>query len=279
MTITNYTDLELRLQAEVAELKARWKQFEEYDCDELKAAYALVDELKAEHIAYIGRTGARILALRWELGQLKAENENLRAYAKHERSLGAEPFAMENLDLAQQVEILKAKLAEFEKPRKSTVIDESALILEEGRYHKWDDENGEDWEWFQSGVECDTCIDVLLVRKDKFQELQAELAELKARLFEMQNAAIGELRLDARRYQFVKASKYHGVCVWEDDGYGCGDWYTIDEKQLDAAMEDGAVFLAGGTGTEKALRGIKVSRSQNGEAFFEPTTLILKGTP
>ena len=96
MSITNYTNLELKLQAEVA-------------------------ELKAEHIAYISRTGARILALHDELGELKAEvaelkadNENLRAYAKHERSLGAEAFSMENLDLTQQVEILKAKLAEYE---------------------------------------------------------------------------------------------------------------------------------------------------------------------
>ena len=76
MSITTYTDLELRLQAENA-------------------------ELKAEHIDYIGRTGARILALHEELGELKADNETLRVYAKHERSqdklvqeiLGQEPVA------------------------------------------------------------------------------------------------------------------------------------------------------------------------------------------
>lgn len=58
MTITNYTDLELKLQAEVA-------------------------ELKAEYIAYIGRTGARILALHEELGELKAKlAETERRYPK-----------------------------------------------------------------------------------------------------------------------------------------------------------------------------------------------------
>ncbi len=128
MSITNYTNLELKLQAEVA-------------------------ELKAEHIAYISRTGARILALHDELGELKAEvaelkadNENLRAYAKHERSLGAEAFAMENLDLTQQVEILKAKLAETEQARAlimqtlaNTVVERDTLKAKLAEYEADED--------------------------------------------------------------------------------------------------------------------------------------------
>lgn len=78
MTITNYTDRELQLQAEVAELKA--------------------------------------------------DNENLLAYAKHERSLGAEAFAMENLDLTQQIEILKAKLAEYERRYPKSAAETHPMI-------------------------------------------------------------------------------------------------------------------------------------------------------
>jgi hypothetical protein len=40
-----------RLRAENEALKARWKQFEEFDCSELKAVYALVDLLKVEVVA------------------------------------------------------------------------------------------------------------------------------------------------------------------------------------------------------------------------------------
>ena len=39
------------LQAENESLKARWKQFEKYDCDEIKVAYALADELRKERDA------------------------------------------------------------------------------------------------------------------------------------------------------------------------------------------------------------------------------------
>ena len=36
---------------ELEAAKERWKQFEEYDCDELKATYALVDNLQTKCVA------------------------------------------------------------------------------------------------------------------------------------------------------------------------------------------------------------------------------------
>ena len=100
MTITNITPRETELQRELSLARGEasvWKDQVTYDQAELKTVWRMNDALKAE------------------VAELKADNENLRAYAKHERSLGAEAFAMENLDLTQQVEILKAKLAEAEK--------------------------------------------------------------------------------------------------------------------------------------------------------------------
>lgn len=45
-----------------------------------------------------------------KLKEQRDEIINLKAYAMHERSLGAEPFAQENHDLRQEVECLKAAL-------------------------------------------------------------------------------------------------------------------------------------------------------------------------
>lgn len=85
--------------------------------------------------------------------------------------------------LESEVAELKAKLEKYEVPRRYIdVKDQPALILEEGKFHKWEDEDGIDWEWFDRDVECDTCIDVALVRADKLAELQAKLAELESPL-------------------------------------------------------------------------------------------------
>ena len=48
------------------------------------------------------------------IATLEAENTNLKAYAKHERSLGAEPFVIENNDLRQERDTLRAQIAEIE---------------------------------------------------------------------------------------------------------------------------------------------------------------------
>ena len=97
MSITLVTPRESELQKQVIELAESLRnlgwEFELYKTGARNTHQKLLDEIR----------------------EFKAENENLRAYAKHERSLGAEAFAMENLDLTQQVEILKAKLAEAEK--------------------------------------------------------------------------------------------------------------------------------------------------------------------
>ena len=76
MTITTYTDLGLRLQTEVAELKVSLEKEQALTAHHRTVQVELlskVAELKAEHIAYISRTGARILALHDELGELKAK--------------------------------------------------------------------------------------------------------------------------------------------------------------------------------------------------------------
>lgn len=44
-----------KLLDKMRELKVRWAQFEEYDCNALKVAYALVDELKAKLAEYESR--------------------------------------------------------------------------------------------------------------------------------------------------------------------------------------------------------------------------------
>ena len=86
MTITTYTDLGLRLQTEVAELKVSLEKEQALTAHHRTVQVELlskVAELKAEHIAYISRTGARILALHDELGELKAKlAETERRYPK-----------------------------------------------------------------------------------------------------------------------------------------------------------------------------------------------------
>lgn len=120
---------------------------------------------------------------RTEINDLYSAANELKSVTKERDELrGAVARAIKAInEFEQEVAELKEKLAEYEKPRKHTVIDESALILEEGRYHKWEDEDGVDWEWFPADVECDTCIDVLLVRKDKFNELKERLTEYEKR--------------------------------------------------------------------------------------------------
>ena len=72
--------------------------------------------------------------------------------------------------LQAEIDALKARLLPYES-RAYQAIDESALILETGKYHKWEDEDGIDWEWLSRDVECDSCIEVALVRADKLNTL------------------------------------------------------------------------------------------------------------
>jgi len=79
----------------------------------------------------------------------------------------------DRVELADQVIALEAELGS--KRKYIPVRDEKALVLQIGRYHKWEDEDGVDWEWFPAEVECESCIDVALVRADKLAELGASL--------------------------------------------------------------------------------------------------------
>lgn len=52
------------------------------------------------------------------------------------------------------------------------------VILQRGKYHVYPvgDENQGDWEWFDSDVSCDDCIDALIVRADSMPQQIAEPA-------------------------------------------------------------------------------------------------------
>jgi len=67
-----------------------------------------------------------------------------------------------------------ARIAKLEPKRKVSPPSEE-LVLHKMRYHFWeaDDDEPADFELFDSGVECDTCIDVALVRQDRLDELFA----------------------------------------------------------------------------------------------------------
>ena len=53
------------------------------------------------------------LVLLERIKELELENLNLKAYAKHERSLGAEPFAIENNDLKQELQEAKESVSDL----------------------------------------------------------------------------------------------------------------------------------------------------------------------
>lgn len=71
----------------------------------------------------------------------------------------------------------KAALARIAKlePKRNVSPPSEDLVLHKMRYHFWeaDDDEPADFELFDIGVECDTCIDVALVRQDRLDELIA----------------------------------------------------------------------------------------------------------
>lgn len=76
-----------------------------------------------------------------------------------------------------EVESLKAQV-EALSPRRNVSPPADTLILHKMRYHYWeaDGDDPADFELFDAGVECDTCIDVYIVRADK---LDAQTALLR----------------------------------------------------------------------------------------------------
>ncbi len=58
------------------------------------------------------------------------------------------------------------------------------IVLHKMRYHFFeaDGDNPADWELFPEGTQCDTCIDVAIVRQDKLDELQEDNDALREML-------------------------------------------------------------------------------------------------
>lgn len=114
MTITNITPRETELQRALSLARGEasvWKDQVTYDQAELKTVWRMNDALKAEvadlkakQSAYISRTGARILALHEELGELKAKL----AETEQARALIMQTLA----NTVIERDALKAKLAE-----------------------------------------------------------------------------------------------------------------------------------------------------------------------
>jgi len=68
---------------------------------------------------------------------------------------GDTPNIEKRIDLMQaEIDELRAKLLKYEGPRTYiNVADETVLVLEEGRYHKWVNDDGTvDWEWFPTAT-------------------------------------------------------------------------------------------------------------------------------
>lgn len=130
MTITTYTDLGLRLQTEVAELKVSLEKEQALTAHHRTVQVELlskVAELKAEHIAYISRTGARILALHDELGELKAKLADAEQLIKSKRELLQE--AQDELDKETgRADRAEKKLAEYEKRYPKSAAETHPMI-------------------------------------------------------------------------------------------------------------------------------------------------------
>jgi putative heme degradation protein len=71
-----------------------------------------------------------------ECKQLRDEIENLKAYAKHERSLGAEPWSMKCLELEQDLKETSNALAdahqEIEMLRRADIDRQAAMVRLQG---------------------------------------------------------------------------------------------------------------------------------------------------
>lgn len=155
MTITNVTDRELavarqfealkgvyrrdhetsqakieELRAEVAELKVSLEKEQALTAHHRTVQVELlskVAELKAEHIAYISRTGARILALHDELGELKAKLADAEQLIKSKRELLQE--AQDELDKETgRADRAEKKLAEYEKRYPKSAAETHPMI-------------------------------------------------------------------------------------------------------------------------------------------------------
>lgn len=81
-----------------------------------------------------------------------------------------------NYELRIDYDAALARIAKLE-PKRNVSPPSEELVLHKMRYHFWDAEDDEpaDFELFDAGVECDTCIDVALVRQDRLDELIAAI--------------------------------------------------------------------------------------------------------
>ena len=118
-----------------------------------------------------------------------AELARLRACETAEREL-REVVKMRDLVIGEADKSHRKLLAEIEKlreenaglraqiealaPRKNVSPPSEALVLHKMRYHYWDADGDDpaDFELFEQGVECETCIDVAIVRQDRLDELR-----------------------------------------------------------------------------------------------------------
>ena len=78
------------------------------------------------------------------------------------------------IDTERERDAALARIAKLE-PKRNVSPPSEELVLHKMRYHFWeaDDDEPADFELFDAGVECDTCIDVALVRQDRLDELIA----------------------------------------------------------------------------------------------------------
>ena len=172
--MTNHTDLIARLRDTASRGVSVWGDLQMGAADALEAAQAEIERLTADRrvLQADGKHPApcakfcEATAFTIELRRAQAEIERLTA------ELGDLPDAQ--ADMLHTIKELRARIAKLE-PKRNVSPPSEALVLHKMRYHFWDAEDDEpaDFELFDAGVECDTCIDVALVRQDRLDELIA----------------------------------------------------------------------------------------------------------
>lgn len=98
LLITDLTNRVAALQEENDTLREKFKTFEEYDCDELKAAYALVDSLRTQHTE-AQRCTSQIFSALLNISLLTALKGEVAEYE----------------DVVEEVRRMRDRLAEVEK--------------------------------------------------------------------------------------------------------------------------------------------------------------------
>ena len=108
--MTDHTNLIDRLQSAAASCRERSaRELMAQAVNALETIQAKVVQLKVDAASDY----ATQQELRAEVERLKGEITNLKAYAKHERSLGAESFAIENNDLKQELQEAKESVSDL----------------------------------------------------------------------------------------------------------------------------------------------------------------------